>query len=91
MAGRIRRDLRIGYGARLLYEAMGDRQLERLLSAFASQEVQGDLIDSREFSFDWHGGVILRALRHRDLGPLIESFGPIAARILSWVPRAAVP
>ena len=85
------RDLRIGYGARLLYEAMGDRQLERLLSAFASQEVQGDLIDSREFSFDWHGGVILRALRHRDLGPLIESFGPIAARILSWVPRAAVP
>ena len=85
------RDLRIGYSARLLYEAMGDRQLEHLLSAFASQEVQGDLIDSREFSFDWHGGVILKALRHRDLGPLIESFGPIAARLLSWVPRAAVP
>ena len=84
------RDLRIGYGARLLYEAMGDRQLERLLSAFASQEVQGDLIDSGEFSFDWHGGVILKALRHRGLRPLFESFGPIAARLLSWVPRAAI-
>ena len=85
------RDLRIGYGARLLYEAMGDRQLERLLSAFASPDVQSDLIDSREFSFDWHGRVILKTLRHRDLRPLIESFGPIVARLLSWVPRAAVP
>ena len=85
------RDLRIGYGARVLYEAMGDRQLERLLSAFASREVQSDLIGSPEFSFDWHGGVILRALRHRDLRPLIESFGPIVARLLSWAPRVAVP
>ena len=76
-------ELRIGHAARMLYETLGDQQIERLLSRFLSTEVRDDLINSRDFSFDWHGGLILKAVRHRQLGRLIGSFGPIVAPLLS--------
>ena len=77
------RELSIGYYARTLYEALEDRQIERLLSTFRSRGVQEDLINSREFSFDWHSRVILKAVRHRYLGAVIKSFGPIVGSFLS--------
>ncbi len=71
------KELRIGYYARKLYEALDDNQRERLLRVCC--EIEGDLVSPSEFSFDWHAGVILKAIRHRDLGPLIRSFGPSVA------------
>ena len=74
-------ELRTGYYARLLYEALGDRQIERLLRlCFEAQE---DLIGAREFSFDWHSKVILKALRRGDLTKLFTSVGPIVVPVLS--------
>ena len=79
-------ELRTGYYARLLYEALGDRQIERLLRlCFEAQE---ELIGSHEFSFDWHSKVIVKALRRGDLFSLFTSVGPVVAPFLSHLVRA---
>ena len=41
------RELSIGYYARMLYEALGDRRLEYLLSASSEWGIQDELINSR--------------------------------------------
>ena len=76
-------ELRIGYYARMLYETLGDQQIERLLKTFLSPDVQDELINARDFSFDWHSRIILRAIRHGELRSLGTSFGPAVAPFLS--------
>ena len=76
-------EMRIGYHARRIYEALGDDQIERLLDAFIANPVKGEIISSKEFSFDWHSGVILKAVGHRKLGGVVRSFGPAVAPFLS--------
>ena len=76
-------ELRIGYYTRMLYETLGDRQIERLLKTFLSPDVQEELINARDFSFDWHSRIILRAIRHGELRSLVTSFGPAVAPLLS--------
>ena len=83
----IGRELRIGYYTRMIYESLGDRQIERLLKTFLSADVQHELIDSRDFSFDWHSRIIMRALRHGELRGLVGSFGPVVAPLLSRLVR----
>lgn len=77
------RELTVGYYARLLFEALGDRQLESLLKEVMDSPLRDRLMESRDFSFDWHSGLILKALRHRDLGRLVRSFGPVVTALLS--------
>ena len=76
-------ELKVGYCARLLYEALGDDQIETLLSDFMSIEVQESLVNSPEFSFDWHARLILKALRRTGIGNLIRSFGPRFAPLMA--------
>ena len=76
------RELRVGYYARRLYEILRDDQIERLLDGFVSTRTQQELMSSRDFSFDWHSGLILKAIGHQELGRLIRSFGPAAAPFL---------
>ena len=75
-------ELRTGRHARMLYEALRDRQVERLLSVLLSPEIREELLTSREFSFDWHSGIITKAVRHRGLGPVFRSFGPMVVPLL---------
>ncbi len=82
------RELTVGYYARMLYEALRDDQIDRLQSELWSSGLKDDLIDQREFSFDWHGGVILKALNHRRLGALFRSFGPLTGAFVSRLTRA---
>ncbi len=86
----IGRELRLGYYARALYERLGDAQIEGLLSRFASPDVQDELVQSRDFSFDWHSLTIQRAVRNDQLGPLLGSFGPLVAPILSRLARVQI-
>ena len=79
----IGRELSVGYYARAMYEALGDRQIERLLSTLSAPQVQDELVNSHEFSFDWHSGVILKAVLHRYMGGVIRSFGPVVTPFLS--------
>ena len=76
-------ELRIGYYTRMLYETLGDGQIERLLETFLSPDVQDELINAGDFSFDWHSRIILRAIRHGELRNLVTSFGPAVAPFLS--------
>ena len=79
---RFARELRIGYYARMLYESLDDRQIERLLSAVFSPAVQRDLLGS-DLPFDWHSGLILKVLRRREVAVALASLGPAVARLVS--------
>ena len=82
------RELRIGYYARRLYEALEDEQIEHLLNEFVSAHVHDEFMSSRELSFDWHSGLILKAIGHKELGKLLKSFGPMAAPFLRRLSRS---
>ncbi len=82
------KELRVGYYARALFESLSDEQVERLLEVFMSSEIVQEMMNSRDFSFDWHGRVILRAIRNRQVLGLMRSFGPMAAPMLARLIRA---
>jgi flavin-dependent dehydrogenase len=84
------KELRIGYGARLLFESMNDTQLDRMMEMFLSPEVQQDTVLSSDFSFDWHGKTILKTVRHQELGPLITSFGAVVAPFFKRLIRSSI-
>ena len=86
----IGRELRLGYYARMLYERLGDAQIEGLLNGFASPDVQDELVQSRDFSFDWHSSTIQKAMQNDRLRPLLGSFGPVVAPILSRLARVQI-
>ena len=81
------RELRIGYYARLLYETLGDEQLERLLDAFLSD---GDIADyiGEDVAFDWHSKVILKTLRHTGIRRALATLGPAAAPFVARLLQA---
>ena len=81
------KELRIGYYARRMYEALGDRQIEHLLNEFLSAQIQHEFLSSREFSFDWHSRLILKAIGHQRIGKVIKSFGPMVAPFLPRLSR----
>lgn len=82
------RELTIDYYARLLYESLQDEQIDRLLAEIWDSGLKDELIDPPDFSFDWHGRVILKALKHRRLGAVLRSFGPLAGPFVSRLTRA---
>jgi flavin-dependent dehydrogenase len=57
------RELRIGYFARRIYERLSDRQIDNLFHAIGANGIHEDLLQL-PLSFDWHGEIILRVLRH---------------------------
>ena len=82
------KELRVGYGARLLFESMKESQRERLMELFLSEGVLRDLITSPGFSFDWHSRTILKTVMHSELRTLIGSFGPLVAPFLARLLRS---
>lgn len=81
------RELRVGYYARRLYEALSDSQIERLLRSFFRDDVHQEFMSATEFSFDWHSGIILKAIAHQNLGGFLRSVGPVVAPFLSRLSR----
>ena len=81
------RELRIGYYARLLYETLGDEQIERLLDAFLSD---GDIAEyiGENVAFDWHSKVILKVLRHTGIRRALTTLGPAAAPFVARLLQA---
>ena len=62
---------------------MGNPQIERLLDEVLDTGIQRDLLNSEDFSFDWHSGIILRATNHKVLGALLRSLGPAVGSTLA--------
>jgi flavin-dependent dehydrogenase len=85
----IGRELKVGFYARRLFESIGDGNRERLINQFLSPRVQHELIGSKNFSFDWHSGVIYSILKHSELGSAIRSIGPIVAPFLAKLQRSS--
>ena len=74
------RELRIGRWARWLFEKLNDRQIDHLFDIVQRNGISESLLNSADFSFDWHSRLILRGLRH---------LGPRAAVSILWLPISA--
>jgi len=57
------RELRIDYGARRIFERLDDRQIEQVFHTITERHILESLLDSTDFSFDWHSPLILRGAR----------------------------
>jgi flavin-dependent dehydrogenase len=66
------RELQIGYWARKTYERLDDRQIENIFDIIQANNIHEDILQSPDFSFDWHSDSILRALKNK---PLARMFG----------------
>jgi geranylgeranyl reductase family protein len=62
--GKLGRELQIGYFARLLYNRLSDRQINKIFDIVRENNIHGALLDSPHFSFDRHGKLILEGLKH---------------------------
>ena len=67
------KELQVGYMARRLYENLNDSQIERIFDLFRSLNVHEELMQSPDFSFDWHSKHVIKTLRHKILGKTIRS------------------
>ncbi|HXZ30206.1 MAG TPA: NAD(P)/FAD-dependent oxidoreductase [Dehalococcoidia bacterium] len=69
---RMGRELSHGYGARWAYAKLSDRQIEGIFNALDSNGTAGTLLGSNNFSFDWHGKLILTVLSRSSAYPLLK-------------------
>jgi digeranylgeranylglycerophospholipid reductase len=58
------RELRTGYWAHRLYERLNNRQIERLHTFASNNGIAQFITELGELSFDWHGQLILKTLKH---------------------------
>ena len=79
------RELKVGYYARRFYETLSDRHIEAGLEKLLSDPVQDELIGSKDFSFDWHSKLVLKAVMNSELRQAVSSLGPIAEPLLSRI------
>jgi len=66
------RELWLGRRARWLFEKLNDRQIERLFQLAQAKHLPESLLNSPDFSFDWHGRLILKGVRHLGMGGVIS-------------------
>jgi digeranylgeranylglycerophospholipid reductase len=69
---KLSKELEIGYWARKTYERLSDRQIENIFDIIKENNIHESILRSPDFSFDWHGDSILRALKNE---PLAKIFG----------------
>jgi len=66
------RELKVEYYARMFYERLTDRQIDRLFDIIKSKGIDEALLKADDLSFDWHGEAVLRVLRHRAISKAVE-------------------
>ena len=69
---KIGNELSRGYWARWAYGKLSDHQIEGIFKALKSSGMNGGLLNSDSFSFDWHSRLILAVLRHSSAYPLLK-------------------
>ena len=62
------RELRIDYVARRMFERLEDKQIERAFHQIQAKHILESLLDSTDFSFDWHSRLILRGAKRLGVG-----------------------
>ena len=66
------KELSRGYWARWAYGKLSDRQIEGIFNVLGSDGMAEALLNSGDFSFDWHSKLILAVLRHSSAYPLLK-------------------
>ena len=66
------REIRIGRFARGLYQRLDDRQIDHIFSLAQADGIHQALLNSPDFSFDWHGEFILKALKYKALHGMLQ-------------------
>jgi geranylgeranyl reductase family protein len=59
------RELRMGYWARLLFEKMNNRQIDRIFKMIKAGGIDEALSKTKEISFDWHSRTIVSLLKYQ--------------------------
>jgi geranylgeranyl reductase family protein len=65
------KELSRGYWARWAYAKLSDRQIEAIFNILNPGGMVEALLNSGDFSFDWHSRLILAILRHSSAYPLL--------------------
>jgi len=66
------KELSRGYRAKWAYAKLSDRQIEGIFNALDSSGMAEALLNSSDFSFDWHSRLILSVLRRSSAYPLMK-------------------
>jgi digeranylgeranylglycerophospholipid reductase len=66
------KELSRGYWARWAYARLSDRQINGIFNALDSSGIAEDLLNSSNFSFDWHSRLILAVLKRSYAYPLLK-------------------
>jgi len=64
------REIFLGYQARQLYDKLSERQIDRIFHMLDSEGVGEALLNSPNFSFDWHSRLVLAGLKYSLAYPL---------------------
>ena len=77
------KELRTGRRARWLFERLNDRQIERLFQLARAKRLPESLLNSPDFSFDWHRRLITRGARSLGLrGAIWLTWSVLSAGLL---------
>ena len=68
----LKRELDIDYWAHRFYQSLTDKQTEHIFQVIQRHGIHESLLASPDITFDWHGKVILDAIRHRSLQRSLE-------------------
>ncbi|MEW6034341.1 MAG: NAD(P)/FAD-dependent oxidoreductase [Chloroflexota bacterium] len=67
------RELKTGYLSRLLFERLSDRDIDNLFDVVKAHSLDAMALSMTGFSFDWHGDILRRALKHRGVRQVMGS------------------
>jgi digeranylgeranylglycerophospholipid reductase len=71
----LKQELSIDYWAHRFYRGLDDKQVEHVFNVIERHGIHESILTSPDITFDWHGKVILDALKHRSLQRSLEKLG----------------
>jgi len=76
------REIRVDRWARQFFERLSDEQIDRMFHIIESRGLHQTLLESEDFSFDWHGGLLMKGLKHLGLQGAMQMTHALLSRRL---------
>ena len=70
----LREELTIGYWAHRFYQKLDDRQICHIFDIIERHGIHESFLTSPDITFDWHGKIIIEAIKHRSLQRSLAGF-----------------
>lgn len=70
----LREELTIDYWAHRFYQKLNDRQICHIFDVIERHGIHESFLTSPDISFDWHGKIIIEAIKHRSLQRSLKEF-----------------